>query len=760
MWVEGVAKNLLQEEHVAAIVLNLRNVTERIVAEEKLVASENQFRSRLDNMIEGIQIHDFSWRYVYVNDALLRYTSFKKEDLIGFSLKEIYPGIENSDLFKTMQQCMNERLSVQTETEFVHPDGKVAFYQLSIKPVPEGIFILSIDITNRKKAERELIQSEENLKAIFDNSSEGFVLTDTEGIIKAVNTKANNPLLQYATGEIKIGQSIFNSTEPERQDFLTQIFARIINGETIEYNRLYNAPNAQQCWINYIYSPVKKNNTIQGVCITGRDITTRKLAEQQKEFDRNNLDALINNTADCIWSVDLNFNLITSNKAFNDRFEKLTGQMIEKGSNVLSEYFDSLQLEHYKNYYKYCFSGDAFTVVEHLKKPENRWSEISFQPIYEADKVIGAACFARDITQRKKIEQELKNSLKEKRALLNRMSAIINTLPANIALLDNKAVILDVNDSWRNFADNNKFIGKNYCIGQNYIDISNKLVKKENEDGPKVAIGIDAVLKGKLKEFVFEYECHSPEKERWFRMIVTPLQKEEYSGAVVMHIDISALRSLEKERLNAKTEAHQKITQAILLGQEKERNHIGRELHDNVNQILAASKLYLSSAANKNGDIKELLKYPLELLEISIEEIRLLCVNLVTPLRITSLKELTIGLLSKIQQSAAIETAYIYDVPENLLADELKLNVYRVLQELTNNIIKYAKAQKVSITINLTGKNLQIEITDDGVGFNINNSRKGIGISNIISRMESFNGKVNIISSPGNGCKTIITVPY
>src|SRR5450432_4837933 len=116
-------------------------------------------------------------------------------------------------------------------------------------------------------------------------------------------------------------------------------------------------------------------------------------------------------------------------------------------------------------------------------------------------------------------------------------------------------------------------------------------------------------------------------------LVGTPLQEKEYAGAVVMHIDISELRRLEQKRLKSKMDEQKKITKAILVGQEKERNHIGQELHDNINQILAGTKIYLGIAGNKNKEVKELIKYPIELIDTSIEEIRLLCHKMVTPLK-------------------------------------------------------------------------------------------------------------------------------
>ncbi|GAB2838270.1 PAS domain S-box protein [Ferruginibacter profundus] len=152
-WLEGVVTNLLQDKNVNAILFNFRDVTERIEAEEKLKASEEQFRHSMDNMLEGVQIIGFDWKYIYVNNAMAKHGKYAKEELLGHTVMEKYPGIEQAEIYKVYLKCFNERVPIHLENEFVFPDGSSAWFELSFLPVPEGIFILSIDITERKQAE-------------------------------------------------------------------------------------------------------------------------------------------------------------------------------------------------------------------------------------------------------------------------------------------------------------------------------------------------------------------------------------------------------------------------------------------------------------------------------------------------------------------------------------------------------------------------------------------------------------------------------
>jgi PAS domain S-box-containing protein len=156
IWLEGFMTNLLHDENIKAIVTNYRDVTERKEAETRAIESENRIWNTLDKMMEGIQIIDRNWKYMYVNEAVAKQGKYSKEDLLGHTIMEKYPGIENSELFKVMSTCMTEKISGFLENEFEYNDGSKGWFELSIQPVPEGVFILSIDVTRRKTAEADI----------------------------------------------------------------------------------------------------------------------------------------------------------------------------------------------------------------------------------------------------------------------------------------------------------------------------------------------------------------------------------------------------------------------------------------------------------------------------------------------------------------------------------------------------------------------------------------------------------------------------
>jgi PAS domain S-box-containing protein len=142
----------------------LRDISERQEFEQALRASEQLYRSTLDNMLEGAQIIDSHWQYVYVNDAAVRHGREPRENLIGHRMDEVYPGIENTEMYSVLQRCMRDGVSRKMSNEFTYPDGEKRWFELSVQPSREGLFILSNDITERRHAEEEVRRLNEELE--------------------------------------------------------------------------------------------------------------------------------------------------------------------------------------------------------------------------------------------------------------------------------------------------------------------------------------------------------------------------------------------------------------------------------------------------------------------------------------------------------------------------------------------------------------------------------------------------------------------
>ncbi|MEO7924460.1 MAG: response regulator [Chitinophagaceae bacterium] len=223
----------------------------------------------------------------------------------------------------------------------------------------------------------------------------------------------------------------------------------------------------------------------------------------------------------------------------------------------------------------------------------------------------------------------------------------------------------------------------------------------------------------------------------------------------VIAIDVTEKKRLEREVLDQKVQEQKKITRAVVDAQEKERAGIGMELHDNINQLLAVSKLYLGQGLIQPDYLPMILKGQ-ECIASAMHEIRKLSHALVGPTQdekmglIDSLEELmrNISIVQKLNIHLIHST---YHEEESEVG--LKLVIYRIVQEQLNNIIKHANATEVQIELKKETGYLVVTIKDNGKGFDLSRKRNGIGLKNIKNRADIYNGAVQILSSPGDGCK-------
>ena len=234
-----------------------------------------------------------------------------------------------------------------------------------------------------------------------------------------------------------------------------------------------------------------------------------------------------------------------------------------------------------------------------------------------------------------------------------------------------------------------------------------------------------------------------------------------------IYSDITKRKNGERSLIKLKTKAikqevqeQKSIIKAIVIAQEQERNRIGQELHDNINQILAGTKMYLSMAGKKNEQLKEIIKYPMELIDSSINEIRILGSRLVTPLENIDLKFMIENVRQQIMATSNLKINVEYKLTKKIQDEELKVNIYRILQEQMTNILKHAQATTVNIKVSGKNDNIVIVTKDDGIGFDMGRKRMGIGISNMQSRIKLYNGQVAITSEPNKGCNIEIRIPY
>lgn len=257
-------------------------------------------------------------------------------------------------------------------------------------------------------------------------------------------------------------------------------------------------------------------------------------------------------------------------------------------------------------------------------------------------------------------------------------------------------------------------------------------------------------FQGKPQQVVHEFTIYG--QKIFFDVRLNPVQKDnKIIGLSCFAKDITR-QMLYVEQLQMA------VAKARIETKEKERDEIGKELHDNVNQMLVSAKMYLNHALQYPMKENDMLHQTIDIINSAIQELRQLSSSLVLPSPSDkSLKENIYALINDIefiQENFIFHNLETFD--EGSLSKGLKTCIFRIIQEQMTNIIKYADASEVNIKIVQQGRRLELSIEDNGKGFVLKAKRNGIGISNIIDRAETYNGTVTIDSAPGKGCKLTV----
>ena len=221
--------------------------------------------------------------------------------------------------------------------------------------------------------------------------------------------------------------------------------------------------------------------------------------------------------------------------------------------------------------------------------------------------------------------------------------------------------------------------------------------------------------------------------------------------------DITEIRKLENQFINGFVEA-----------QEIERQSFGEELHDGISQILSAETMYINVLIKENQDrIGGKAKFLTKIKELNLSaanEVRNIAHGLMSnQLMKTGLIKAIENICVDYTNTKDIEFSYLHkNINEDELSKEIKINVFRIIQEITTNIIRHSKATKATITFTkLRSGMLNLIIQDNGIGFNkTDNNINGAGFENIKRRITLLNGTLDISASPNNGvCFTINILP-
>ncbi|PIS28899.1 MAG: hypothetical protein COT43_05280, partial [Candidatus Marinimicrobia bacterium CG08_land_8_20_14_0_20_45_22] len=399
-----------------------RNITERKLAEKNLRDSEERFHSTLDGMMEGAQIIGFDWRYLYVNKTAEKHFHRSKMDLLGKKFTGVWSGIDQTPLFAVLTHCMEERVPAQIENEFNFPGGSIGIFELSIQPIPQGIFILSVDISERKQAEEQIQYQADLLK----NVSDAIIATDVDKSITTWNPAAE---VMYGWKAEEVLEKTYHEViKPEyRYESREAVFESIDKNGTWSGEIVHHDKDGKPLSVLSTISVLKDISGDKiGMVSINHNITEQKQIEEQIYQSEAQFRSVWEQSLDGMRLVDENGTVIRVNDAFCqmmgiDRSEIEGKSLAEIYSREHREHIEKMHRERFRTRTIKRYSEQEVV----LRDGRKIWIEVMNSFFESGNKKPILLGIFRNITERKQVEKTLRESEALFRALAENSPAAV-----------------------------------------------------------------------------------------------------------------------------------------------------------------------------------------------------------------------------------------------------------------------------------------------------------------------------------------------
>jgi len=423
IWTEGTLTNLLHESGIEALVSNFKDISQKREAELALQKSHKELETVyeeqtaiLNTLPASIALIDHEGNIVKVNDEWIHFGQANGlpdsylhvgKNYINVSEKSL--GIDakgGQEMAQGLQQILGGTLEHFTMEYPCNSQIENRWFKTEVRPFKSnlltGAVIMHINISERKKAETEM-------SLLVNNTEESFVLLNKNLAIVSFNNQFSTLYKKYFGLEIEKGRSILDYAQPDRKETVAAIYQKVLRGHAKESEIKIPLDNSITKHFSIKYKPATdESEQIVGVFVTAIDITAKKKAEEQKEFERRDKETLINNTDDLIWSVSKDFRLIAGNRSFINQLKKYTGIEIRQGDELLKNgMYPADYLSYWKELYSRALTGESYKIEIHTPPAgvaDEWWIETNFNPIIIKEQIVGTACYTRNITERKKSE--------------------------------------------------------------------------------------------------------------------------------------------------------------------------------------------------------------------------------------------------------------------------------------------------------------------------------------------------------------------
>lgn len=701
-----------------------------------LRGEQEPYRIFVEAMNEGAAMVDPDGTIVYSNSRFADMVKTPLESVIGSSFQKYVPQREGPILERFQQD--SGTAGYRQECELLASNGGLVPVHLSVRAMKVGdipsLCIVATDLTDRKLAEEKVLQSEQQLRLIFDQIPAAVWTTDTELRIVSGSGASRAGDENGARSFIgKTMQEFFGTQDKSSPPLAAHLAA--LKGEqgSYEYSLDGNIMSVN-------VQPLRDSDgAINGVIGVALDVTARKLAEERARQNEEQLRLIFRQIPAIIWTTDRDLRIVSGSgaggAAANCPAEDLVGKTIQEFFGTQDKQYPPLAahiaaLKGEQRSYEYNLNGTILSV--------------NVQPLRDADSTIsGVVGIALDVTENKR-------SL----ASVAKLAAIVESTQDAIY----GATLSGYITNWNRGAEQLYGYTANEVIGE-HVSI---IVPEDRQHEP---VHVLDQLKG--DEIIRPFETVRRRKDGSLIDVSITIStvkddKGRLIGVSAIGHDLSDRKEVEKEL--------RKLSARLLKLQDEARRDMARELHDSVIQGLAAAVINLSmlkETAQLPPESLKMLEEALKITEDSVREIRTFSYLLHPPLLdAMGLQSALRWFVEGYSKRSGFQVEL--DLPEGheRMDKEVELTLFRIVQEALTNIQRHSGGHRAKICIRQANGDLTLTISDDGHGMDAQTLEKvrregatlGVGIAGMKERIRQLGGWLDIASSD-KGTSVMVSLP-
>ncbi|MEP7254507.1 MAG: PAS domain S-box protein [Ferruginibacter sp.] len=732
------------------------DITDKKKAELLLTESEEKYRTLVEQANDGIFIADKEGRFLIVNSSGYNMSQYSPEELKNMSIYDlVLPADIKNDPFHFSEMAGNK--VARAERRLKRKDGTLLDVEVTAKFISGNRFLAFVrDVSESKKADKALRESEERYRALVENAPEALVVMDVKKQKFISVSESATKLFKMSKEELlKVGPiEVSPEYQPEGRrssELVMEKLAEAMAGgkPSFEWTHCDKAGNLVPCEIWLVRLPSDNEVLIRGSIV---DISKRKLAEEvlqesEKFLKETQFIAKLGtytlDIASAKWkSSEILDEIFGIDTDFDKTYENWQTIIHPEWRQIMTDYFIQEVIGNKTKFDK------EYKIIRINDKTE-RWvygiGNLKFNDNNEPITMVGTI---HDITERKEAEAVIYQSEQKYRLLFynNPLPMWMSTIPDLDIIEVNEAAI------------------KHYGYTR---DEFIKLNAKDLRPAEDVEHFVAEVKK--MKQGINNTRAWRHKKKDGTIIHVEIFSHDiMYEGRRVwlgLSNDVTGKYNA-RELLQKSYEEIRQLASNLQSIREDERTNIAREIHDELGQQLTGLKMDLHwlsrKIKDKDKEIHNKMKESIELINATITSVR----KIATDLRPSILDDL--GLIAALEwqgeefeKRSGTKVEFINQVGDLPVRAEVATGIFRIYQELLTNIARHANARLVSASLYTDEKTLWFSIKDNGVGFNADTigNKKTLGLLGIKERTLLMGGTYEIKTQTGEGSETIISIP-